>query len=41
MKVEFCKGLMQSYIDTYYVVAESLYCIMEVQVVIEQKKLIA
>ena len=30
MKIEFCKGLMQSYIDTYYIVAESLYSIMEV-----------
>ena len=40
MKIEFCKGLMQSYIDTYYIVAESLYSIMEVQVIIEQKKLI-
>ena len=39
-KIEFCKNLMQSYIDSYHIVAESIYSLMELSIVIEQKDLV-
>lgn len=40
-KVEFCKNLLQSYIDSYHIVAETIYSLMELSVVIEQKDLVS
>ena len=39
-KIEFCKNLMQSYIDSYHIVAESIYSLMELNIVSEQKDLV-
>lgn len=37
----FIKNLLTSYIDTYLIVAETLYSIMELGITIEQNKLVS
>ena len=39
-RIEFCKNLLQSYIDSYHIVAETIYSLKENSVVIEQQKLV-
>jgi DNA-binding transcriptional regulator YhcF (GntR family) len=39
-KIEFCKNLMQSYIDSYHIVAQSIYNLMQLSIVIDQKDLV-
>ena len=39
MKLNFLKELTQSYIDTYFIVGETIHCLMVKGVTIEQKSL--
>ena len=39
-KIHFVKNLLQSYIDSYLIVAQSILKIMDLRIIIEQKKLV-